>query len=136
VIIMPIAIPVERHLIERTLASAAPHLARAASRSGWSMEQVVAKLREGSALLWIVLDGRHCVGAALTELHGQVAYLALVGGIRWREWRGEIAKIEEWARLAGCTRIEFEGRAGWSRLMIADGYKLNGTAMKKELSCG
>ena len=80
-------------------------------------------MRSGRALLWVVLDGPHMVGAALTELHGDVAYIALVGGERWRDWRGELAKVEAWAVNAGCKRIEVCGRQGWQRLLRADGYE-------------
>jgi hypothetical protein len=117
-----------------------PHIESAIRRStGWTLDKVQQELRTREALLWVVIDGPVVIGSFLTEVYGKTAYVALLGGSRFREWRSDVTKVERWARDAGCTSIEFDGRAGWVRLMSQDGFrnsKRGRRKMTKELQHG
>ncbi len=118
------AVPVPYAMVPQMWPQCEPHLSAAIARSkGWTMRNVVDELRTKEALLWAVVDGTAVIGAAVTEIYGRTAYVALVGGERWREWRYELNKVERWARAAGCTSLEFDGRKGWTRLLEKQGYR-------------
>lgn len=121
---MPFAIPIPRGAVDQVLPRVLPHLTRAVDRSeGWTVDDLIRRIHNDQALLWAVVDGSETVGAAVTELHDDCAYLALVGGVRWTEWRSELSKVEEWARLAGVRCVKIDGRRGWARLLASDGYR-------------
>ncbi len=119
-----VAIPIPRDAVDQVLPRVLPHLTRAVDKSdGWTVDLAIRRIHNNQALLWAVIDGRETIGCALTELHDDCAYVALVGGVRWTEWRSELSKVEEWARLAGVRCVKIDGRRGWSRLLSRDGYQ-------------
>ena len=136
---MIVAVPVPHEHVLAFWPGVEPHLERAVERSeDWTLEDLQRRVEAGKCLLWAVLDGTRVIGAAATELHDETAYIALMGGERWPEWADEITdKGEQWARLAGCKRIEVCGRHGWRRLLKGSGYRPGaGGELIKELSHG
>lgn len=81
---MPLAVPVPLDRVDAIWPHVLPHLTRAIERSdGWTVDLANRRIHNSQALLWVVFDGPETVGAAVTELHGDDAYIALVGGVRW-----------------------------------------------------
>lgn len=128
------AVPVPRDHIAAMWPHVGPHLARAAVASGWDEGDLHVTIEGGTGLVWAVLDGDRTIGAALSELHGDVAYAALLGGVRFHEWAAAIVEaFEAWARSAGCARAVVQGRPGWARALRAHGYALRNGKVVKEL---
>lgn len=129
-----VAVPIPLDKVDAVWPRVLPHLERAIEHSeGWTVDLVNQRIHNSQALLWVVFDGHETVGVAVSELHGETAYIALVGGVRWPQWRHEISKIYEWANLAGCRCVTVDGRAAWCRLLRADGFRSVDGLLTKDL---
>jgi hypothetical protein len=135
---MIVGFPVPRDKVSLVLPRLLGHLERAIAHSnGWTLEALFEKIYNDRCLLWAVIDDDETIGAAVTELHPDAAYIALVGGIRWAEWRHELRKVEQWAMLAGVPRVTIDGRSGWSRILRREGYIPDCSGcLSKELNYG
>jgi hypothetical protein len=124
--------PVPQEHLRYALPLAWRHLRGAIERSkGWTADMLTETMDAGDALLWVAIDNHRVVGAVVTEIIDREAWVALLGGERFAEWRGQITKVEAWARAAGCTSLHFDGRRGWVRRMAPDGFEFDGTRATK-----
>jgi len=101
---------------------------------GWTVDDVVASVRCGSAALWVaVTDRPH--GICLTELvpERSAARIVMLSGERMQEWLRGIGMIEAWALAWGCGVVEVPGRQGWARLLRPHGYAISGGELRKRL---
>lgn len=94
------------------------------------------QLAAGTRLLWLALDDKHdIVAAMMTQLFQMRSGLACkmmeCGGERLHEWKHLRAGIEEYAKREGCDRVLLEGRPGWSRVL--DDYKVLSVVMEKRI---
>lgn len=79
-------------------------------------------LTKGRRLLWLAVDEKETIIAAmLTQLFemasGKMCKMQECGGERMQEWKHLRARVEDYARAEGCTRVLVEGRPGWERIM-------------------
>lgn len=122
-----IAIPVPLDKVDAVWPRVLPHIERAITpESGASLDDVNRMIHNKEAQLWAVVDGRETVGAAVIQLDAESVHIFLLGGVRWAEWRSELSKIYELARLAGVSRVSCGGRRAWARLLAPDGFVKDG----------
>lgn len=91
-------------------------LQAAADRGG------LTEILEENEQLWVVRHYRdgafHAVGAATTQLVGDVAEVCLVGGLDCRDWLQKLDdRIAAWARDEGRQVVRAYGRKGWSKIL-------------------
>jgi hypothetical protein len=87
--------------------------------------------------LWIAKEGNRILAAMLTRLsqypRARACHIFLIGGTDLDKWADEFqAKVEEYARRNGCSRMEAGGRQGWVR--VGNGYHVTGQLIAKELT--
>ena len=117
----------------------APYL-ESAIRSGSSrmtVGEVLEHAAAGTYQLWLVAtaDG-DCIAAAITVLAGSLTeekscLVLLLGGRDLPRWKHVVSEMETWARLEGCTCMEFHGRRGWERIFPE--YRAAYVVLRKEL---
>ena len=87
----------------------------------------------GKSLLWITWNGLLIEAALVTKItkpyDTKVCILVACAGKG--NWPVLIETIEDYARLEGCTRIQFTGRTGWKRAM--QNYHQIGVVMEREI---
>lgn len=81
-------------------------------------------------------------GFAITQVveykvpHERVLNVLLLGGKRFDEWKGEAdEKLVDFARVNGCSAIEFACRLGLAKKIADLGYTEHRKLMRKELEC-
>jgi hypothetical protein len=85
-------------------------------------EIVLADLKAGGSLLWIIWDrgDRAMKGAVTTKLvkisHGLVCRITACGGLQLHRWAALLTKIENYAKAEGCMSMRIEGRRGWKAI--------------------
>ena len=98
-----------------------------------SLDEIYSSLLDGSRQLW-VCGNKAIESILITQLinkpHEKVCFLELCAG-RGVESTKFLNIIEEWAKQAGCTRMELSGRAGWKRKL--KDYNLKKIILSKEL---
>ena len=82
------------------------------------------------AELWLITVDGALRGCGVTQIQKPVLQILYVGGDGVRDWPYLRAKLAEWARHAGCTRLRFKGRRGWARLLSADGWRQSAIEME------
>ncbi len=94
-----------------------------------------ADVLDGKALLWVLWDGlKPGIAAALVTkitkpYDTKVCLLVACAGKG--NWPVLIETIEDYARLEGCTRVQFHGRNGWKRALRS--YEQVGVIMEREI---
>lgn len=110
-------------------------LVAASRRGGVDLPEVLGRLRDGRALLWVVADRSAFVAALLTQIErgddGLSCRIIAIGGEGAAGWVRLIARIEDYARAEGCARVRFEGRHGWRRHLPE--YRVPRAVFEKEL---
>lgn len=91
------------------------------------MAEVMKRVAESRAHLWLGVDCAGITEYSPTGLHIQYAGGSLSGLLAMRE------DVESFARLSGCKRVELAGRKGWFRLFRRFGYVQEGDEMVKAL---
>lgn len=99
------------------------------------IDTVLADIKNGLALLWIVWDGRGILAAITTKLiqepAGLVCLITACGGVFMKRWLALIADIEAYAKAEGCRCMRAEGRKGW-KAMLPD-YREPWVVLEKRL---
>lgn len=116
-----------------------PLLARALRRTQGrtSVESVLEGALENRYQLWVIASTVGDLLAALvTEVveygdGSKTCVIGLLGGVAMGRWMHLMSELEQWAREAGCTRLEVHGRRGWAR-MLKD-YQQPFVVLRKEL---
>ena len=106
----------------------APMLARCKARGEWTTDDIAGWLVEGKmSLLAVVDEGRIIAGMiySILEYPGTrvfyVTHLAGEGGFRWG---GALLRwIDKMAAANNCSRVKFEGRPEWRRVLAPAGYQ-------------
>jgi len=92
---------------------------------------VFARLADGSAQLWAILEHGRPIAAIVTEITtapDRWCRLWLVAGARVADWVGDfLARVEAWARACGCIGLWASGREGWARLARRLGWRREGS---------
>ena len=74
--------------------------------------------------LWAVMDGDELIGCATAWLQGELCEVKLVGGRDHRRWIKQLdERIGAAALEAGATRLTAWGRAGWTKILRAQGWE-------------
>ena len=102
---------------------------------------VIEDVARGRLTLWLVLDeAEKPVAAVLVSLdvidatNWKRASVHGYGGTRGIEALSLLPKIEAWARMHGADEIEAVGRAGWRKLLGAQGYREDAVILRKRLT--
>lgn len=103
----------------------------AIERTGLSaFEDVEAEVLNGAQLVWIAWEGE-VLAAATTKLSRNVCVLVACAGYDRERWLPLFAKIEQYAKDEGCTKMRIFGRKGWTRVL--DGYRVEHVVLEKVL---
>lgn len=99
-------------------------------------EDMKEQLRYGTRLLWLAIDNKdHVWAAMLTQLFemrsGKVCKVLECGGEKMRTWLHLREGIERYAKAEGCGRVIVEGRGGWARLL--PDYRMIGVTLEKRI---
>jgi hypothetical protein len=102
------------------------------SESDYTIEQVKARIEDGTALLWIIWSqpsthSGDLLAAGTTELvkltDGRlVCVVASCAGRNLKKWDCLLADIEAYAKREGCVAVRCYGRPGWARYLKGMGY--------------
>lgn len=107
-----------------------PMLARAV-RFTPDKPDVLARLLDGSAQLWAIIEDGRPIAAIVTEITtvpDRWCRLWLVAGERVAAWvHGFLDRVEAWARACGCIGLWASGREGWARLARRLGWRREGS---------
>jgi hypothetical protein len=106
--------------------------ARAMDPDFHRIEELDAKVANGSALLWFT-DKSAVVGEVQRYPNALVLHCLCATG-DMNEIINELApQAEEWARQAGCTHVTVESRGGWARVLKQRGYGAHTVTLGKRL---
>lgn len=90
---------------------------------------------EGKAQLWLAISGQEIEAAAVTELMQTEWRLSCnvlaCAGREMERWVGLLDKIEDFARVEGCSVVHITGRHGWERVLTA--YRPTRVILEKRL---
>lgn len=88
---------------------------------GYMPEDVLAKLRQGLATLWVIEKDMNIVAACVTEIitypRCNSLFIWLLGGADFKEWKEAMTALEMYARHNRCDYMETAGRMAWKRLL-------------------
>lgn len=86
---------------------------------GLHLPEVIERLPDARALLWVIEEDGAFVAALITQVEagddGTCCRIVALGGSGASDWVHLISQIEDYARDEGCVRVRFEGRHGWRR---------------------
>jgi len=96
-----------------------------AVHTAWTVEAILKEAKATRLLLWAIYRDNKplpllaAAASAVRETkHGRIAVIEHIGGDDMQAWlRPALSRFEQLARDNGCTRIECEGRIGWSRAL-------------------
>lgn len=108
-----------------------PMLARAVRHTP-DKPDVLARLKDRTAQLWVVLEAARPIAAVVTEIttvsRERWCRLWLVAGERVAEWvHAFLDRVEPWARAEGCIGLWASGREGWARLAARLDWRREGS---------
>jgi hypothetical protein len=120
--------------VETVLGPAVAH-----SRGQFTLLDIKRFIAQGKMGCVTVMNDEGRIIAALTAVFldypqhraMQVQFLGGTEGLFWG--RHMLAMVEQLARNAGCTRIEFQGRKEWGSVLRPDGYEAVSTLYEKVL---
>ena len=115
---------------------AEPHLLRSYRKADQNIPVTLRDdLRKGFRQLWLLTQDVTIVAAGVTSMFATRSGLALkiehLGGGSMRQWLHTLKELEAYARSQSCTKLTWEGREGWMRL-IPD-YHVTAVVMTKRL---
>jgi hypothetical protein len=99
-----------------------------------NFEDLEADVFAGMQLVWIAWNGAEIMAVATTQLvkpHDKVCVLTACSGYDRDRWLPLFARIEQYARDEGCTKMRIYGRKGWQRVL--DGYRVEHIILEKAL---
>lgn len=93
---------------------------------GYSAEDVLAKIKQGMATLWVIEKDMQIVAACVTEIavypRCNSLFVWLLGGADFQQWKEALTSLEMYARHNNCDYIEAVGRIGMKRLLADVGF--------------
>jgi len=93
-----------------------------ASKEPWIPEDIYTDCYTGRSMLWVLTDGKDCVGFGIMQPLNNVLHV-------WAAWGKFLMDdgfyhIREIAKLGGASRITFESnRPGWAKIAHRFGFK-------------
>ncbi len=93
-----------------------------------SFDDIENEVLSGSQLVWIAWDGE-ILAAATTKLARDVCILVACAGHDRVRWLPLFARIEQYAKDEGCTKMRIFGWRGWERVL--DGYRVEHVVLEK-----
>jgi hypothetical protein len=111
-----------------------PHLYRLQRRGYIDVEEVREDLKSQAKQLWAYEEGGKVLGVCITRItKGRVC--EFYGAVGTQSRPGQIQEVHDaivaWAKSINCTKLRFNGRVGWLRLL--KGYEQTGVIAEKEL---
>jgi hypothetical protein len=85
-------------------------------------------------LVWLAVDDKEIMAVATTHLvrpREKVCVLTACAGREREQWLPLFARIEQYAKDEGCTKMRIYGRKGWERVL--DGYRVEHVILEKVL---
>lgn len=118
-----------------------PHvrdLIRAAvERTGLSsFADIEADVLTGMQLCWVAIENNEILAAATTQLvkpFEKVCILTACSGHDRDRWLPLFARIEQYAKDEGCTKMRIFGRIGWQRVL--KNYRVEHVILERNLTC-
>lgn len=103
-----------------------------------TVEQVQAKLANGTAQFWSATQHGKFIGVMITELvqraTGMVLFIPYMAGERPMEWVPAMADmIGPMAREVGCEAVETNTREGMRKFLISQGWRKTFIRMRVDL---
>lgn len=93
---------------------------------GYMPEDVLAKIKQGMATLWVIEKDMQIVAACVTEIvvypRCNSLFIWLLGGADFQEWKEALASLEMYARHNRCEYMEAVGRIGMKRMLADLGF--------------
>ena len=114
----------------------ASKLLKPALGEGKTLDEVLAKIFQKDAQLWIAATETELQAACVTEVKirpsGKVCNVWLCGGKGVNNWVHFLDTIEEWAKEQGCETLTIDhARIGWQRLL--KGFKPKTIALERKI---
>lgn len=113
---------------------AGSYIRQAVERGMTDFAKVEAEVLSGRRQLWLVLDGKTIVGAAVTRLVTdgacEITALGTDPGAGHNHFH-LIDRIEDFARAEGCDAVRIIGRPGWQRAL--PGYAPKAVILERAL---
>lgn len=96
------------------------------SANRWTSREVYDRIKAKDMQLWRMLVADEVVGVVITEIYptaaGKTCALPIVAGDIMPHLH-LLDVIKDWARQAGCVRLEGLGRPGWERALKRAGWR-------------
>lgn len=93
---------------------------------GFQPEDVLGKLQQGTAVLWVIEKDMTIMGACVTEVavypRCNSLFIWLLGGADFQQWKETLAALEMYARHNKCDYIEAVGRWGFKKTLTDLGF--------------
>jgi hypothetical protein len=107
------------------------------TRGKYAVADIMAAILAGHAQLW-VWDSPTALAVLITEIavypQNRVCIISTgVGDNADEWWDRSLARIEDFARFAGCTDMLIQCRPGWVRRLLEAGYSKTHIEMEKRL---
>ncbi len=106
-------------------------LAHDDERPLWTIDDVRADVEQGRSTLWS--GERSCVLVSRMPFGRETLADGWLAGGELDEIMQAIPRIEDWARIVGCTQAHIAGRRGWERALRPLGYDHYATTVRKLL---
>lgn len=110
------AVAPDYDLLRLTWPRVEPMLSEAAMRDGQDINDVLERLIDGDAQLWVAVDGDNVRVACVTYIVSRCCHLWICAGSQRQDWISFLDYIKEWARHHECDRMSLRGRKGWARV--------------------
>lgn len=105
------------------------------AKGRYDIEDVFSNVKNGHWILWVVHEEGDVKAVLLTQT---IQYpklkefqIIMCVGDKHKEWYHLISKIEEYAKLIGCTKLTALTRPGWEKIMLE--YKKSHIYQERDL---
>ncbi|MGC4008870.1 MAG: hypothetical protein QM805_07765 [Pseudomonas sp.] len=108
------------------------------ARGKCTIDDVLAMIKEGTYVLWVVFIDNKIVAALTSRIvdypRRKAMALDWIGGTRMKQWFGPVHRqMVIHARHNGCTHMEGYGRTAWLRWIAPMGWTEDYTAFRMEI---
>lgn len=105
------------------------------SKGRYAIEDVFNNIKSGYWVLWVVHEHSELKAVLITQTieYPRLKELQIIMcvGENHKDWYSLISKMEEYAKLMGCTKITAITRPGWEKVM--KGYKKSHVYLERNL---
>ena len=105
------------------------------SRGRYTSGAMIDRIVRGEWVLWVIWSGE-VEGIVITEVYDDVSsvrccMIRACTGRNADRWTHLLARIEDYARAAGCRKLDMMARKGWAKRLPH--YKLTHVVLEKDL---